>query len=192
MRSNLRKSFESKVDLSDEAFNHINSVLRKKFIKRKKDLLHEGEHCRFLAFVEKGCLRSFFIDEHGHESVIQIALEGSWISDLGSFLAQKEADVSIEAIEDSTVFLLYYDDLERLYDQLPSMDRFFRILYSKAYVNTLNRLNRSKTESAESRYLHLIQTQSNILNRVPLNHIASYLGITPESLSRIRRKIAKN
>lgn len=186
----LRTNIETKVKLTDEEFEMIARVLRPKVVKRKKDLLRGGEHCRFLAFVEKGCLRSYSVDKKGVEHVIQIATEDYWIADLASFLSGRPGNLFIEAIEESHLILLYGEDLENLYKKIPALDRFFRILYSHAYVSTLDRLNHSFADSAEERYQKLLINHSNITHRVPLIHIASYLGITPESLSRIRKQLA--
>ncbi|NQX92327.1 MAG: Crp/Fnr family transcriptional regulator, partial [Flavobacteriales bacterium] len=111
--------------------------------------------------------------------------------DLESFIAQKKSTLWIEALEDSQVLLLQYDDLEELYIQIPALERFFRILFSKAYVNALKRINQAYSDTAEERYVELIAQQKGITERIPLVHIASYIGVTPESLSRIRRKIAE-
>lgn len=186
----FRKNLETKISLSDEEFEHITSVLKSSFIKRKKDLLQAGHVCDFLTYVQSGCLRSFSIDEKGNERVIQIAIEDYWIADLSSFISRKDSLLYIEALEDSKVLLLKYDDLENLYLEIPKLERFFRILYGNAYVATLERLNNVYSDTAEVRYNNLIKAHPSIIQRVPLIHIASYLGIAPESLSRIRKKLA--
>lgn len=185
----VRKNIESLVKISDEDFAHIKKVLKKTVVKRRKDLLRPGEVCRFLAFVEVGCLISYSVDNKRTEHVIQIALENHWISDLASFISEKPGNQYIEALEDSEVWLLYHHELELLYPKVPALERYFRIAYSKAYVRTLERLDHTFSESAEHRYLNLIKTHPNILQRVPLVKIASYLGITPESLSRVRKQL---
>lgn len=186
----FRKNLETKISLSDEEFERITTVLKTSFIKRKKDLLQAGHVCDFLAYVQSGCLRSFSIDEKGNERVIQIAIEDYWIADLSSFISRKDSLLYIEALEDSKVLLLKYDDLENLYLEIPKLERFFRILYGNAYVATLERLNNVYSDTAEVRYNNLIKAHPSIIQRVPLIHIASYLGIAPESLSRIRKKLA--
>ena len=167
----------------------IEQVLIKRFVKKKKNLLNEGEICRYLYFVEKGALRSYTIDKEGNEHVIQLAIEDYWIADLSSFVTQSPGTITIEAIEDCEVLLLPNLELERLYDEIPSLGTFFRKLYQRAYVHLQARLHASHSTVAEERYLELIRLQPKINARIPLTHIASYLGITPESLSRIRKHL---
>lgn len=184
----IRKNLKSKIDISDSEFEIFSNVLKPKIVKKKKDLLRGGEVCKFSAFVNKGCLRSYFIDDKGVEHVAQIALENYWISDLHSLFTQQPGQLCIEAIEDTEVFLLYQADQERLYLDIPIIERFFRKMYAMAYVNTLERVNRSLSEPADVRYVNLIEKHPDLIQRVPLIHIASFLGITPESLSRIRKQ----
>lgn len=183
----FRKNLETKIAITDEEFTLITSVLKPTVIKRKKDLLQIGQVCNHLAYVQSGCLRSFSIDTKGNERVIQIALEDFWIADLSSFIARKEGQLCIEALEDTKVLLLRFDDLENLFIKIPVLERFFRILYGNAYVATLERLNNVYSETAEVRYNNLLSKYPTITQRIPLIHIASFLGITPESLSRIRK-----
>lgn len=186
----LRENIEQKVPIQEEEFAQLNQFFHPQWIKKKKDLLRIGEVCKNLAFVNQGILRSYSIDEKGNEHVIQIALENHWIADLYSFLSQQPATLSIEALEDSQVLLISSQDLDRIYLKIPIMERFFRKLVERAYVATLNRLNNNLAKSAEARYLDLVKRHSDIIQRVPLIHIASFLGITPESLSRIRKKLS--
>jgi CRP-like cAMP-binding protein len=151
--------------------------------------LRNGDVCKDLAFVNSGALRSYSVDDKGIERVLQLALDNYWISDLQSFLTKQASDLTIEAIEDTEVLLISFLDLDTIYLQVPLMERFFRKLFENAYINTLMRLNSSQSESADIRYRKLLANQPNLLQRIPLVYIASYLGITPESLSRIRKNI---
>ncbi|NQZ76879.1 MAG: Crp/Fnr family transcriptional regulator [Ekhidna sp.] len=186
----IRNNFDSKIDLSDQEFEWIKLELKQKDLRRKEKLLEAGSDCPYLFFVESGCLRSFSLDKRGTEHVIQLATENHWISDLSSFLTQKPGDLFIESLEPSTVYLLHREALDRLFDKVSSLDRYFRILYSRAYVSALGRINKNMAETAEERYKQLLEEQPKVLQRIPLIHISSYLGITPESLSRIRKKIS--
>ncbi len=157
-------------------------------LKKKKTLLIPGEVCEYLYFITNGGLRSYFVDEKGTEHIYQIRLDNSWISDLESFFSQRPSKYYIEAIEDSQLLRLSNLDLEKLYEEVPQLERYFRILFQKAYVNALERLNATMWESAHERYNVMLKEHKDIFQRVPLVYIASYLGITPESLSRIRKK----
>jgi CRP-like cAMP-binding protein len=183
----LLKNISSKVELSESDMQKIVPFFKTKTIKKKKDLLRNGDVCKELAFVVSGALRSYSVDEKGIEHVLQIALENYWISDLQSFLTNNPSDLDIEAIEDTEVLLISSFDLDRIYLEVPLMERFFRKLFENAYINTLMRLNSSQSESADIRYKKLLSNHPNLLKRIPLIYIASYLGITPESLSRIRK-----
>ena len=187
----LRNNIEQKVKLSDEEFKKVISFVSPVSIKRKQIMLQAGEISRHSIFVCRGCLRSYSIDEKGIEHISQISLEDRWIANLYSLITQKPSDLYIDAIEDSDLLLLPANMMDKLYDEVPRMERFFRLMMQNAYVATQRRLNSTLSISAEERYLELFETYPALLLRVPLVHIASYLGITPESLSRIRKQLAK-
>lgn len=149
----------------------------------------EGETSRYLYFVEKGALRSYTVDKEGNEHVIQLVVENHWVGDLYSFITQVPGNINIYAIEDSEVLSMSYADLEELYEQIPSLERHFRQLFQRAYVNLQQRYSSALSDHAENRYRLLIHEHPQIAARIPLLYIASYLGITPESLSRIRKQL---
>ena len=185
----LRKNLEQKINLTDEEFIRITGFFKHKFIRKKKDLLREGEVCQYLAFVTKGAMRSYTINAKGTEHVVQIALENYWIADLYSFFNTTPSELAIEAIEDSEVLLISYFDLDRMYLEIPIIERFFRKLFERAYSVTLQRLQTDHSEPADVRYLKLLEAHPDLIQRVPLMYIASYLGIAPESLRRIRKNL---
>ena len=176
------------VDVNEAEEHLILEAFEPIAVKRKKDLLIPGEVCRYVYFIISGALRSYHVDEKGVEHIFQLSLENSWISDLESFFSQKPANYYIESIEESSLLRISYERLETLYAQVPKMERYFRILFQKAYINALQRLNATMWDSAEERYNDMVRENCTILQRVPQTYIASYLGITPESLSRIRKK----
>ena len=190
MTHRLLTELQSKVSFPEQDFEKLEAVLSKRIVKKKKNLLNEGDICRHYAFVEMGCLRSYSIDDRGTEHVVQLALEGHWIGDLYSITTQTPATLNIEALEDSHLLLLHYRDVDRLLEEIPVLETYFRKLYQRAYVQLQQRLNTALSVSAEQRYKELIEQHPNLLQRVPLIHIASYLGITPESLSRIRKLLS--
>jgi len=176
------------VDVSEEDEGIILSAFDPISVKKKKDLLEPGEVCKYIYFIVKGCLRSYYVDTKGVEHIYQIRLDNSWISDLASFFSQRPSEYYIESLEDTELLRVSFDRLEQLYNEVPKLERYFRILFQKAYVNALERLNATMWESALDRYNDMLKEHSDIFQRVPLVYIASYLGITPESLSRIRKK----
>jgi CRP-like cAMP-binding protein len=175
-------------EISEEDEQLILSAFETYSIKKKKDLLRSGEYCRHIDFIVKGCLRSYYVDDKGVEHIYQIRMDNSWISDLESFFEHKPSRYYIEALEDSELLRITHDSLENLYQQVPGIERYFRILFQKAYVNSLKRLSSTMWEPATERYENLLKKYPDLFQRVPLVYIASYLGITPESLSRIRKQ----
>lgn len=176
----------SEINEEDEAT--IMSAFEPATIKKRKDLLVPGQVCNYLYFITKGCLRSFYIDSKGVEHIYQIRMDNSWISDLESFFSQSPSKYNIEALEDSHFFRIAHERFERLLMEIPRLERYFRILFQKAYINALNRLNATMWETAMDRYNEMLKEHPEVFQRVPLVHIASYLGVTPESLSRIRKQ----
>lgn len=176
------------VNLTPEEEQLILSAMEPIAIKKKKDLLVPDEVCKYVYFITTGCFRSYFVDEKGVEHIYQLRLDNSWISDLESFFSHRPSKYYIESLEDSHLLRLSHERLEKLYIEVPALERYFRILFQKAYINSLERLNATMWESAVERYHDMLKEHKDIFQRVPLVYIASYLGITAESLSRIRKK----
>jgi CRP-like cAMP-binding protein len=154
-------------------------------------LLREGDVCKDIAFVVEGCLRSFTADAKGEEHVIQFAVEDWWISDLTSYLSGVPSTYTIEALEDSEVLLLSRESRDRLLSDMTKFERFFRLLQEANYIASHKRIAESLSEPANVRYLEFLRAYPNLAHRVSQHHIASYLGITPQSLSRIRRELSE-
>lgn len=167
-----------------------NNYLVKK-LKKRQFFLQEGDVCKYAGFVTKGCLKTYTIDKNGDEHVFQIAIEGWWISDMYSHLTGESATFTIEALEDCELLILDLEARETIFKQIPNYERFHRILLERNYVATQRRVNSMLSSSAEERYLAFINKYPQIVQRVPQLVIASYLGIAPESLSRIRKQLAK-
>jgi CRP-like cAMP-binding protein len=175
-------------ELSEEDEAIILAAFEPMTIKKKKDLLVSGQVCNYLYFITKGCLRSFYIDSKGVEHIYQIRMDNNWISDLESFFSQRPSKYNIETLEDSYLLKISHERMEKLLIEIPRLERYFRILFQKAYINALNRLNATMWETAMDRYNEMLKEHPEVFQRVPLVYIASYLGITPESLSRIRKQ----
>jgi len=176
------------VEISESDAENVMSAFESITIKKKKDLLAPEEVCNYIYFIVEGCVRSYFVDAKGIEHIYQIRLDNNWISDLESFFSQRPSKYYIETLENSRILRISYDKLEQLYTEVPKLERYFRILFQKAYINALERLNATMWETAIDRYNNMLKEHRDIFQRVPLVYIASYLGITPESLSRIRKK----
>jgi CRP-like cAMP-binding protein len=192
MFDRLREQVLKLIPLSDDEFPFCTSSMIPKRIRKDTYLVQEGEHSKYLAFVTKGCLRSYTIGRKGEEHIVQFATEGWWITDLYSFLTGKESTYFIDALEDSDLLLLDAVAYEKLCTTVPKFERYFRILLQNNYIATHRRVVASLSMSAEEQYLQMLQESPGIVQRVAQRHIASYLGITPEALSRIRNRIAKH
>jgi len=187
----LRQHIEKRVQLTDEEFNICTKFFIPKKLKKHQFLLNEGDVCRYLGFVNSGCLRQYSIDNKGTEHIIQFAIEDWWVSDLQSFLSGFPATYNIDVLQDSEVLLLGKSLRDELLEACPKMERFFRLLIEANHVATNQRIADSLSASAEERYLKFIKTYPKLFEQVPQNHIASYLGITPQSLSRIRKELTQ-
>lgn len=160
-------------------------------LKKRGFILQEGEVCRYYTYVVEGCLRMYEIDAKGVEHNLQFAQENAWIVDIGSFHAEQPSSLFIEALEPSTVVCIDHVDLLHLYTKHPKFDRNFRVIIEDQYVELQQRMLRRNASSAEQRYAHFVQHHPGLAKRVPKVHIASYLGVTPEFLSRLRSKTSK-
>lgn len=187
----LRTHIEKRVKLTDEEFFTCTKFFVPKKLRKKQFLLNEGEVCKNIGFVNFGCLREYTIDNKGTEHIIQFAIEDWWVSDLHSFLSGKPATENIDALEDSEVLLLEKSARDELLNSCPKMEKFFRILIEANHVATHQRITDSLSTTAEERYLKFINTYPKLFELIPQNQIASYLGITPQSLSRIRKELVQ-
>jgi CRP-like cAMP-binding protein len=188
----ILKNISRFIELTEEEINYFTSLLKVKRLKKKQYLLQEGEICRNEYFVIKGCLRTYTIDEKGLEHIIQFSIEDWWTGDMYSFLTQKPSRYTIDALEDSELLYLDKASHEELYSKLPKFERFFRHLLQYAFISMQERINATLSQTADERYCSFIEKYPLMEKRLPLKQIASYLGITPESLSRIRGNYIKN
>ncbi|HQG38537.1 MAG TPA: Crp/Fnr family transcriptional regulator [Chitinophagales bacterium] len=184
----LLKNLARFIELTPEEIEYLLSVLQVKKLRKRQYLLQEGDVCRFQGFVVKGCLRVYEADEKGAEHIVQFAPEDWWVGDLYSFYTGEKSQFNIEALEDSELYVFDNKNLEDLYAKIPKMERYFRLLMQNALIALSRRVLSSMSKSAAERYSDFIQRYPQIEQRVPNHQIASYLGIKPESLSRIRRQ----
>ncbi|TWP24378.1 Crp/Fnr family transcriptional regulator [Apibacter muscae] len=189
MSNLLLLHFRSRIPISDHEFNLLLSYMEHFQVKKKHKILCFGEVCNTTFYVNQGLLYSYSTDSNGLENVVNFAMEDYWIGDMYSFINKTPSNQTIVALENSDIYQLSNDALEILFDKIPALEKFYRILYQNAYTHTLQRLDCSLNVSAQERYLKIVNENPKLLQRAPLHLIASYLGITPESLSRIRKKI---
>ena len=187
----IRKNIESKTGqpLTDIEFELFTGLTKPLTIAAKEILIQEGDRCTNLYFVEKGALYSYLTDDKGDAHVVQFALEDYWISDLYRFFSGKPALYTVEALEPCQLLVLSKEGFQTACDKLPKLDRFFRILIQAAYVNAQYRIARTFSAETEQRYCELVEKHPDIVQRIPQFLIASFLGVKPQSLSRIRKNI---
>ncbi|HAN65201.1 MAG TPA: cyclic nucleotide-binding protein [Chitinophagaceae bacterium] len=190
MYERLRSNIEEKVPLTEAEWQLCKSLFSPKKLRKKQYFLQEGDVCRYTAFIEKGAMRSYSIDEKGNEHIIQFGLEGWWITDLYSFYTNEPSTYTIDALEDSEILQITQPNYEELMKQVPVMERYFRILLQNRLIAMQRRLSGNLSLSAEQKYRWLLQAHPDIFQRVPQHMIASYLGITKETLSRIRGRVS--
>lgn len=184
----LKANFSRYTDLSPSELTAVCEFYKPKQIAKGEYVLRKGEICRFEGFVLKGCFRVFTIDEQGNERILYFAAEDWWIMEIDSFMNQKGSELNVQAIEDSSILNISWADKERLYREIPKMERLFRIMSQTAIVAWQRRLIRNHTMSAEQRYHQFLTAYPEVAIRLTNKQIASYLGITPEFVSKIRKK----
>ena len=182
----LHQHLADKIDLTAEELAKVQAYYIPKKLRKNQFLLQEGDVCKYSAFVEKGALYSYSTDDKGAKHVVQFALEGSTIADVYSMLTGEPSKLNIEAFEDCELLMLTVENRNRLLAEVPRFETYTRQLLERAYVALLRRVEGTVGRTAEERYAHLLQERPHLLQRLPQHLIASYLGITRETLSRIR------
>jgi CRP/FNR family transcriptional regulator, anaerobic regulatory protein len=185
---NLIQHIRNYVPLSDSEAERIIEEVQLKTLKKKKLLIREGDVCKYNFFVSEGCLRMYFIKENGTEQITQFAIENWWISDYMSMMKQQPSTFYIQAIEDSRVIQLSTGGAERLFNELPQLERYFRLVMQHAYAASQFRIKFLYDLSREELYHHFSSQFPDFVQRVPQYMLASFLGFTPEYLSEIRKR----
>jgi len=188
----LLSYFSAFIPLSRVEKDLLVSKVQWKRFRKHQFVLQEGDVCRQINFVISGCLRTYKIDEQGNIHILQFAIENSWINDLGSFHSFVPSTLNIDALEDTEVLQISYENLISLYTEAPKFDKVFRVLIENAYIGLQKRLLLNISSTAEERFRSFSETYPNLTNRLSQVQIAAYLGVSPEFLSRLRSKAAKS
>ena len=184
--------FNKFLPLDDEEMAFVEEVFKERRIKRRQFILQEGDISKFNTFVVEGCFRMYKVDENGKEHNLQFAIENWWIGDIQSFFTNEPSKLYIEAMENSIVLQIKKEDQFKLFVDYPKFNRIFRVLAENAMVSLQRRVLQNISSSAEERYLDFLERYPQLFNRISNIQIASYLGVTPEFLSTIRKKITKS
>lgn len=186
--SNLRKHFEATHPFSDEEFNQLTSYLHIKVLKKKEFFNLQGHHCRYASYVNTGCLRAYHVCEKEDDFTVYFAFADSWSGDKTSFYSNQPSLFSIQALEDSELFYADKKSWEEAMDKIPVFESWYRASARKTIEEGQRKLIEWQTKSAEEKYLKLLEEAPAIVQRIPQHYIASFLGIKPQSLSRIRKQ----
>jgi CRP-like cAMP-binding protein len=184
----LIEFFKNYIPLNGEERNLFDKRVTKRKIKRRQMILQEGMICRHYSFVVEGCLKMYGIDSKGVEHNIQFAAENDWIADIGSFHSDKPSKLYIEALEPSILLQIEKQDLYFLYRSIPKLDRIFKVIIENKFVELQNRVLQNISSTAQERYQSFLDLYPQLALRLPNTQIASYLGITPEFLSKMRNE----
>lgn len=185
---NIIKHFDKYLPLDDGEKQALTRRLTERKIKRKQYILQEGDICKYFTYVVEGCFRMYGVDNSGSEHNLVFTVEDDWIADIGSLHKEQPSKLFIEAVEPSVILQLSKEGLWHLYTNYPKFDRNFRVIIEDKYIELQNRLLQTFSATAYERYESFLEQYPNLSNRLPNTQIASYLGITPEFLSKIRNE----
>lgn len=188
----ILQNITKNASLNREESDYFTSLLQYKELEKQTHLLKEGQACTVINYVHSGALRAYCLDNKGKEVTIMFAVNDWWITDMYCFVNRTPAMMFIETIEKSTIFQLRRENLEALYVKVPKFERVFRILMQNAYTREQLRTIENLSMTAEERYERFIKKYPQIIPHLTQKQIASYLGVTPEFLSVIRRQKAKS
>ncbi len=184
----LLENVKRHITLDKTETDYFISLLEYRKVRKREILVREGDIVRNEYFVLRGCFKTYSVDEKGHEHITTFAAEGWWTGNLRGFLTGQPSHLYTEALEDSEVVQISKENKERLFEQVPKFERFFRILYQNALVAQFKRIEENLSLEAAEKYRHFQAQYPKLEQRVPQKQIASFLGITPEFLSIIRRR----
>ena len=183
--------FNRLLQLDEKEIAFVEEVFKVRRVKKRQFILQEGEICKHNTYVLEGCFKMYMVDHNGKEHNLQFAIENWWIGDIGSFHSDTPTKLNIEALENSIVLQIKKEDQLKLFVDYPKFNRIFRVLAENAMVGLQRRVLQNISSTAEERYLEFLERHPQLFNRISNVQIASYLGVTPEFLSTIRKKLVK-
>jgi CRP-like cAMP-binding protein len=183
----LKTYFDKFVKLSEEEWFDFQSCLTKEVLNRKDQILKQNEKCNFIAFIQEGAFRFYTVKE-GEEKITAFFFTSDFVTNYRSFLTGKPSEHFIEALQDAVIYKIHLQQLQKLYDKHKTIERLGRLIAENLYLIVANRLDSFMFESPKERYNELVKRNSKLLSEIPQYMIASYLGVKPETLSRIRAR----
>lgn len=185
----LVKNIRELVPISEEESELVKKAFKAVHLQKRDFYIRKGDLSNHMNFVASGCVKVYSIGDDAMERILQFGIAGWWVNDLYAYLTEKPSTLFVQAITESVMLQVHRDNLNELYDKVPMIDRFFRIKTQNGYVALQDRTIRGMSEGAEQRYSEFIKRYRDIEQQIPQYMIAAYLGITPEHLSAIRKKI---
>lgn len=189
MNNLLYKNISKHIQLSDEEFQCFSKPFHLKNFKKKDIVLKEGEYCSFEGFVLNGCFKVYFLNEDGSEQTLYFAIADWWITDLDSLINNVPSTLNIEALEDSEVLMISKKEKEDLYETMPKIEKLFRVMNQQSSIALQRRILSLMNKTADKRYHEFLEKYPTLEQRLTQQQVASYLGISHEFLSKIRKKI---
>ncbi len=181
----LLENINKYISLSEEEKKYFTALLQWRKIRKKQFVVQEGNINKYGLFVNEGCLKSYAVDKNGYEHVLQFAPAGWWINDMTSFIKQEAGTLNIDAVYDSEILMLSYNNQQKLFDDIPKFERFFRILSERAIAAYQHRLVNTLSLPAIERYNSFCTLYPTLITSLPQKLVASYIGVTPEFLSKM-------
>ena len=188
----LIEYFNRILPLDEKEIAFVKEIFKERRVKKRQFILQEGEICKHNTFVFEGCFRMYLVDDNGKEHNLQFAIENWWVGDIGSFFTDQPSKLNVEAIENSIILQAKKEDQLKLFTDYPKFNQIFRVLAENAMVGLQRRVLLNISSTAEERYIDFLERHPKLFNRISNVQIASYLGVTPEFLSTIRKKFAKS
>ena len=185
----LKKYLTKYIEVTDEELAIFSGKFKSKSTRRGEILLDAGSICRQMYFISKGCLRVYLVDEQGRESTRILLPEGNFGTAFPSFILQEPSVAYIQSVEASEVLFISYESFRELFDLLPAWEKIYRITLEQAYIASIKRIESFITMDAKGRYASLMENNPGLIQRLPSKIIADYLGVSQETLSRLKSKI---
>jgi CRP/FNR family transcriptional regulator len=189
MYASIDNHIKNKVNPAAKDLLIFHTALNELMLSKGQFLLKPGTHVKHEYFVVKGCLKAYYMDYKGNKCIIQFAIENWWVGDFDAFYNQVPSHLYIEAVEDSQLLSIHFKQLEKIYEEAPIFERYFRLLTTQAFIAQRKRILSTLEKNTQERYLEFCASYPNIKERVPNYNIANYLGVSPENLSRVRKTL---
>lgn len=188
----ILKSVSKYVDLDAHEVDVCAQYLKPKKLKKRQFLLQTGDVCRHISFINKGCLRTFYIDKRGEERILHFGIEERWTGDLASYISRAPSECLIESLEPCELIQIERDEMEELFLRVPKIEKYYRHVIQNIFIQAQKRIISTIGKTARERYEEFVTTFPNLEQRVPQYMIAGYLGFTPEFMSKIRKEFRKS